>query len=133
MKLSGKLIISILGTLCISSAWSDPSTVINNNNYNQAPNTSSQGTANQSNCNQPSASYGTGLPPGTYNRPHGDGSSDEIYTTGDKQPYIVDNNCNSNQGIQPYVYVQPPFVGPAPGPVGPGPIGPGQVHPMPRR
>ncbi len=111
-----------------SSALSDP-TIINNNN------TQSPSQAPQSNCNPPSNSYGTGLPPGTYNRPHGDGSSDEIYTTGDKQPYIVDNNCNQNQGIQPYVYVQPPFVGPGPGPstVAPGPIGPGQVRPMPRR
>lgn len=105
-----------------SSAFSDPTTIINNNNQ-AAPSTP------QSNCNPPSNSYGTGLPPGTYNRPHGDGSSDEIYTTGDKQPYIVDNNCNPNQGIQPYVYVQPPFVGPGPGPAG-APIGP---HPMPRR
>lgn len=51
-----------------------------------------------------------GIPPGTYQTKNADGSINTIYTTGDKQPYIVDNSCNQPQPIiQPYVYPNVPF------------------------
>ncbi|VVC77094.1 hypothetical protein AQUSIP_24210 [Aquicella siphonis] len=91
-------------------------TIINNNG--QAP------ASTPPTCNGSYSTSGNGLPPGAYSIPNGDGTSDRLYTTGDKQPYIVDNNCNQSPIIQPYVYAQPPFSGPAPGP---GP------HPGPKR
>jgi hypothetical protein len=128
------LSLAFLSFLMMHLAHADPITI--NNNY--APSTPSpapqaaQAPAPTCNANQASQSYGTGMPPGTYTIKHSDGTSNTVYTTGDKQPYIVDNsNCNSPP-IQPYVYVNPPFVGSGamPGPVPtPGPF-PG---PSPRR
>ena len=50
-------------------------------------------------------------PAGTYNIQHGDGSSEEVYTTGEKKPYYVDNTCNQN-AIAPQIYVQPNITNP---------------------
>jgi|GEM_PF-3391923 hypothetical protein len=79
-------------------------TIINNNSQAPYP--------IQPQCNNGYGTSGNGLPPGTYQIQNGNGTSSTVYTTGDKQPYIVDNNCNQNQNIQPYVYVQPPMPGP---------------------
>jgi hypothetical protein len=92
----------------MTHAISDP-VIINNNNAGQA--------SSPSPCNN--NSYGTpsnGLPPGTYTTNNGNGTTSTIYTTGDKQPYIVDNNCNPSPIIQPYVNVPPIGGGPNPGP-----------------
>lgn len=72
--------------------------------------------ANQNNI------YDPRIPPaGVYHTQSG-----TVYTTGEKKPYITDNNCNSGGGYQPYVYATPPGAGPAPGPT-PGPRpGPGR-------
>ena len=59
-------------------------------------------------------------PAGTYKVDHGDGSSEEVYTTGEKKPYYVDNNCNQNANAQvPQIFVQPTLQGniPVPNPV----------------
>lgn len=100
---------SYLFLLPVTEAISDP-VIINNNNTGQA-----QPPA-QSPCNN--NSYGTsgnGMPPGTYTMNNSNGTTSTVYTTGDKQPYIVDNNCNQSPVIEPYVNVQPPIGG------GPGP------------
>jgi hypothetical protein len=50
-------------------------------------------------------------PAGAYKIEHGDGSSEEVYTTGEKKPYYVDNcNNQATPPIMPQVYVQPPVV-----------------------
>jgi hypothetical protein len=67
-----------------------------------------------SQCNSNSVSTDPRVPPaGTYNIQHGDGSSEEVYTTGEKKPYYVDNNCGQNANtIAPQVYVQPNVINP---------------------
>lgn len=58
--------------------------------------------ANQNNI------YDPRVPPaGVYTQRNGDGSSSTTYTTGEKKPYIVDNNCNTNPAPQPYVAITP--------------------------
>lgn len=106
--------------LSMPSAYADQ-TIINNNYGGSAPNSAPAQSScnNQTAVNQAQSSYGTNTPPGTYTVKRGDGSSETIYTTGDKKPYIIDNGCNSTP-IQPYIYAQPPFPGPGPGP-GPKP------------
>lgn len=120
-KLKTTLLLFAFSLLSTTSAHADQTVI--NNNYGGAPNTASpsQSPCNQTSANQAISSYGTNTPPGTYTIKHGDGTSEQIYTTGDKKPYIVDNGCNSQ--IQPYVYVQPPFPGPGPKPgPKPGPL-----------
>lgn len=76
-------------------------TTINNNT---APNNPQQivvpqcPPANQNNI------YDPRVPPaGVYQSQSG-----TTYTTGEKKPYIVDNNCNNSTApAQPYVFVQP--------------------------
>jgi DNA segregation ATPase FtsK/SpoIIIE-like protein len=50
-------------------------------------------------------------PAGSYVVKNGDGSSNDVYTTGDKKPYYVDNPCaNGGSGgtsLPPQVFVQP--------------------------
>lgn len=102
---------SYLFFLPVTQAMSDP-VIINNNNNN---NTGQAPAPSQSPCNN--NSYGTsgnGLPPGTYTMNNGNGTTSTVYTTGDKQPYIVDNNCNQTPAIVPYVNV--PVVGGGSGP-----------------
>lgn len=90
--------------------------VINNNNSNGSPTVVQQcPPANQNNI------YDPRVPPaGVYKTDNGDGSSSTTYTTGEKKPYITDNNCNSTAAtVQPYVYGGPgggPGPGPRPGP-----------------
>ncbi len=69
--------ISVLTSSILIAQVSFADTIINNNNSNQAPSTA------QNPCNVPNTSQG--LPPGTYTTRNGDGTSDTIYTTGDKQ------------------------------------------------
>lgn len=88
--------------LGISTSYADPTVINNNNNVGAAGN----------GCGTPT-NNGPYVPPGTYHA--ADGSIN--YTTGNKQPYIVDNGCN-NTPVQPYVYAQPPANGVMPGPVG---------------
>ncbi len=58
-----------------------------------------------------------GMPPGHYVKQNSDGSTDQVYTTGDKQPYIVDPNCGQQPTIvQPYIQPIIPGTGPRPGP-----------------
>jgi hypothetical protein len=95
-----------LFVLTSSIAFADPTTIINNNNSGTTP---YAGCGNNTN-------NGPYVPPGTYKQ--ADGSIN--YTTGNKQPYIVDN-CN-NTPVQPYVYAQPPANGIMPGPVGNRPV-----------
>lgn len=53
--------------------------------------------------------YDPRIPPaGVYSKENSDGSSDTLYTTGEKKPYYVDSNCNqSAAGAQPIVYAGP--------------------------
>jgi hypothetical protein len=81
-------------------AYSD--SIVNNYSSGGAPQaaTSPCPPANQNNI------YDPRVPPaGTYKVQNGDGSSQTIYTTGEKKPYITDNNCNNNSvgPISPYV------------------------------
>lgn len=55
------------------------------------------------NCQPPSEG------PGVYTQQNPDGSSSTNYTTGDKNPYIVDPPNNNNAAIQPFVYAEPPL------------------------
>ncbi|MFZ3066716.1 MAG: hypothetical protein WA253_00980 [Gammaproteobacteria bacterium] len=58
-----------------------------------------------------------GLPPGHYVKQNADGSTDQVYTTGTKQPYIVDPNCG--QQVQPIIqpFISPNMPGPEPMPL----------------
>lgn len=96
-------VISILLPIIISGTCYADQVVINNNTQ---PADSNQPTCNNQPSNQPQ-----GLRPGTYSQQNPDGTYSTVYTTGDKTPYIVDNNCNQQPVIQPYVYTQPPLYG----------------------
>jgi len=84
----------------------------NQGNQGNQGNQSNQGGQGPSGNNQ---SYGTDTPPGTYYQSNPHGGMDTVYTTGDKKPYIVDNNNNNMQQpiIEPNVY---PPTNPAPKP-----------------
>ena len=74
------------------------------NNYNSAPQPQSQP---QNNCNQNNDnSDNNNGTEGMSVVNNGDGSSSNVYSTGTKKPYNVDNssNCNQQPVIQPYVY-----------------------------
>jgi hypothetical protein len=94
---------TILGLVVMSSANADQAPIINNN-----VNGGSGGNTPCYNGMSPGPAP-SGIRPGTYVNRNADGSSNTQYTTGDKQPYIVDNNCQQ-QNIQPYV--QPIIPGP---------------------
>jgi len=80
----------IIGTSAIAET-----TIINN----YPPNNSNQQT---NNCQ--SQDNGPGKPPGTYYQSNPHGGTDTVYSTGEKEPYIVDN-CNNNPAVvQPYVF-----------------------------
>lgn len=104
-----------------NSVFADNSVTINNN---YAPpsepsnNQSSQNNSNNSsNCNNPSNSGFDGAPQGTSYQSNPHGGTDTVYSTGNKQPYVVDNNCNNNQPpIIPQVYPNMPGPGPYPDP-----------------
>ena len=54
--------------------------------------------------------YDPRVPPaGSYIIKNSDGSSQQIYTTGENKPYFLNNNCNNNAiaPIQPYVAIPP--------------------------
>lgn len=92
-------------TLIATPLFADQVTI---NNNMQQPSTAQNN--NNNNCGAPQAN--PGLRPGTYTRDNGNGSSDTIYTTGDKQPYMVDNNCNNNNNVSsapitPYIFPGP--------------------------
>lgn len=97
-----RAILKLLPFIVAGSCYADQ-VIINNN---AQPANSNPPTCNNQPSNQPQ-----GLPPGTYKSQNPDGTYNTVYTTGDKQPYIVDNNCNQQPVIQPYVYTQPPFYG----------------------
>lgn len=89
--------------------FADPTIINNNNGSSQAPQTSPCPPANQNNI------YDPRIPPaGVYESQNPDGSYSTTYTTGEKKPYIVDNNCNNGSTTQPYVVA--PVPGPMPGP-----------------
>lgn len=54
--------------------------------------------------------YDSRVPPaGVYSTQQKNGSSNTEYTTGEKKPYIVDNNCSEmTTPIQPNIWVKPP-------------------------
>lgn len=106
---------AIASLLAVSACYADQPIVINNNNNNSQP------AQQSSNCNDNSQNDNSGQKPGTYYQSNPRGGTDTVYTTGDKKPYIVDNdNCNNTPPIiQPYVYSNPP--GPRPRPE-PGPL-----------
>ena len=89
--------------LATTQALADQVTVNNNNSspgYNQpAVAVPTCPPANQNNI------YDPRIPPaGVYRS-----QSSTTYTTGEKKPYITDNNCNNSTApAQPYVFVQPP-------------------------
>lgn len=104
MRIMKKLIALTIAGIAIQASFAD-TTIINNNNNNS-------GQQPQQSCDNSSNNH-DGIKPGTYNINHGDGTSETIYTTGDKQPYFGDNNCNQ-PAIQPYVQPIIPY-----GPHGP--------------
>ena len=90
--------------LCSQAVFAE--TIINNNNGTANSNPSQpiqQCGGNQTNI------YDPRVPPaGSYVIQNGNGSSTDLYTTGEKKPYYVDSNCNntsSNTPVQPYVFV----------------------------
>lgn len=102
-----------LALVCTAvTCYADQPIIINNNNNNAQP------PQQNNNCND-NQSSNNGQKPGTYYQSNPRGGTDTVYTTGDKQPYIVDNNCNNTNTpiIQPYVYTNPPGPGPGPRPV----------------
>jgi hypothetical protein len=96
-----------------TTTWADQNVVNNAAPAQAAPQC---GGGNQNNI------YDPRIPPaGVYTKENGDGSSDTLYTTGEKKPYYVDSNCNqSAAAAQPIVYG---------GPSGPGQNGPNQQRP----
>ncbi len=72
------------------------------NNYNSAPQQpQAQNNCNQNNNDDDNNNGKEGM--SVVN--NGDGSSSDVYSTGTKKPYNVDNsNCNQQPVIQPYVY-----------------------------
>lgn len=109
MKIKTELthLVVITTLLSASLAYSDP--VIINNNVAPAQ-ASAQSQSPCPNANQNDI-YDSRVPPaGAYKINHGDGSSEDLYTTGEKKPYITDNNCNANNQVQPYVWAQPSHV-----------------------
>lgn len=103
MKRHTSSILIMVGLLYSAVVAAENPIIINNNvqQPQQAPSNNSSNCNNQSNNNQ-------GPPPGTYYQTNPHGGTDTVYSTGNKQPYVVDNNCNNNSVIQPYVYAQPP-------------------------
>lgn len=97
-----RVLLQLLPLIITGTCYADQ--VIINNNAQPA-------NSNPPTCNNQSSNQSQGLPPGTYKSQNPDGSYSTVYTTGDKQPYIVDNNCNQQPVIQPYVYTQPPYYG----------------------
>ena len=79
--------------------------VVVNNNTAPPAQPAQQCGGNQNNI------YDPRVPPaGSYVIKNSDGSSQDLYTTGEKKPYYVDSNCNQAQTTtQPNVWVQPPF------------------------
>ena len=69
-------------------------------------------------ANQPTPNYGNSAPidprvppAGAYTIKHSDGSYDQLYTTGQTQPYAIDNGGGNNNStaapvIQPYIFPQ---------------------------
>lgn len=103
----------ILMTACTTANADNTVTIINNNTppaaasqpaqNQQQSNQNQQSSNNNCNNNQQQQS----MRPGTYTTQTPNGP-DTTYTTGDKQPYIVDNNCNNNNTPVPFVYVPAP-------------------------
>lgn len=105
MKIQIKARISGLMIFFASIALAHAENVVINNN-SSAPSQPIQqcGGGNQNNI------YDPRVPPaGSYVIKNSDGSSQDLYTTGEKKPYYVDSNCNQQQVAQPNVWVQPPF------------------------
>lgn len=99
--MKSSLIALTIGTaLMMNCVRADSPVNIINNNY-PAQQTPSQ------NCNNNQANDDTGQRPGTYYQSNPNGGNDTVYTTGDKKPYIVDNNCNNQPIVQPYIYGVP--------------------------
>lgn len=88
--------------MAFNHAYADPPIVINNNNSNASAPPANSGCNNSA----PSGHNPNDLRPGTYYKADPNGGTDTVYTTGDKTPYMIDNNnCNNNQPIvQPYIY-----------------------------
>ena len=97
---TAKQILFVLVTCWASAALAAEQPIIINNNNN---NSSGQ---DNNKCDPHAQNDSKGTPPGTYYRTTPQGS-DTIYTTGEKKPYIVDNPCNQQNVIQPFVYTYP--------------------------
>jgi hypothetical protein len=104
MKSSMALLVTLLAIAPVTFA--DNPVIINNNYPQQQSNQAEQGNhGNTPPCNNHQADN-SGPPPGTYYQSNPHGGTDTVYSTGNKQPYIVDNNCNNVQNpiIEPNVY-----------------------------
>lgn len=78
------------------SSLAEDNIIINNN---------TQPTQQSSNNCNPPQSDPNAVKQGVYYGTNPTGGIDTTITTGEKQPYIVDNNCNNNNAvIQPFVY-----------------------------
>lgn len=102
MKVNHQTSLCILSLFITCTCFADQ-IVINNNNQPANPTPPP--------CNNQPANQLNGVEPGTYTTKNPNGGYNTVYTTGDKQPYIVDNNCDQQPIIQPYVYTQPPYNG----------------------
>lgn len=119
-----------------SITYADP-TIVNNYNNGSPANSDANGAPPQNpgpyagdggGAPPEGSSSGPDIPPGAYTVKHGDGTSENIYTTGTKKPYIVEQYTNQNTQVSPYIYGD---FNNGNGPVPPGP-GPGP-RPGPRR
>lgn len=104
---------AILSVMALQPAHAG-NTVINNN-YPAAPQMAPAAppAAPGSSCGQNAAnnSYDSGQQAGVYTTDNGNGGTNTVYTTGEKKPFIVDNNCGGTPPIQPYVEYNAPTAG----------------------
>jgi hypothetical protein len=112
LKVTGLSSFCFLMVFSTLSAIASADTVINNYGSNSQPQDQQQSQPqNSSNSNN----YDSRIPPaGAYSTTNSDGSSQQLYTTGQKKPFYADNP--NSQTPTPQVFVQPTIPSPTPTP-----------------
>lgn len=100
--ISRRLALIIILSGFVQQTFADNTNVTINNGSQSEP---------QQNCQNNQSSNQNENTGGVYYKSNPNGGTDTVYTTGNKQPYIVDNNCNNTPIVQPYVYAPGPWGG----------------------